>query len=141
MTQQNLGSTQSGQTTNPSTSGSLIGSDRVEGTSVHDPSGKQIGTIKRLIIDKVSGRVAYAVMQFGGFLGMGGDETPVPWHVLDYDRNVGGFRTNITEEQLRGAPSFDRVGSGTNPDWNFGDRHREQAFHDYYNADYYWNGD
>jgi len=49
----------------------LIESDRVEGTTVYDPKGTDIGSIKRLMIEKISGRVAYAVMSFGGFLGMG----------------------------------------------------------------------
>jgi hypothetical protein len=57
----------------------LIESDRVEGTTVYDPQGNDIGSIKRLMIEKISGRVAYAVMSFGGFLGMGEDEHAVPW--------------------------------------------------------------
>src|SRR3954468_9528515 len=84
----------------------LIESDRVGGTTVYDPGGKEIGSIKRLMIDKVSGRVAYAVMSFGGFLGMGQEEHTVPWNKLTYDTSLGGFRTDITEEQLRGAPTF-----------------------------------
>jgi sporulation protein YlmC with PRC-barrel domain len=57
----------------------LIESDRVEGTTVYDPRGNDIGSIKRLMIDKLSGRVAYAVMSFGGFLGIGKDEYAIPW--------------------------------------------------------------
>jgi hypothetical protein len=68
----------------------LIESDRVEGTTVYDPQGNKIGSIKRLMIEKISGRVAYAVMSFGGFLGMGEEEH------LAYDTSLGGYRTDIT---------------------------------------------
>ena len=88
------------------TSKPLIESDRVEGTTVYDRSGNNIGSINRLMIEKISGRVAYAVMSFGGFLGMGTEEHAVPWNKLTYDTNLGGYRTDITEQQLRGAPSF-----------------------------------
>ena len=84
----------------------LIESDRVDGTTVYDAKGKSIGSIKRLMIEKMSGQVAYAVMSFGGFLGMGEQEHTVPWNALHYDTSLGGFRTNVTEEQLRGAPAY-----------------------------------
>jgi hypothetical protein len=63
----------------------LIESDRVEGTAVYDPQGNHLSSIKRLMIEKISGKVAYAVMSFGGFLGMGEDEHTIPWSKLDYD--------------------------------------------------------
>ena len=63
----------------------LIPSDRVEGTSVRRPDGQRIGSIKRLMIDKISGQVAYAVLNFGGFLGMGQSHYPIPWSRLKYD--------------------------------------------------------
>ncbi len=113
----------------------LIESDRVEGTAVYDMNGGHIGTIKRLMIEKISGKVAYAVMSFGGFLGMGGDEHTIPWGSLHYDTSLGGYRTNITEEQLRGAPAYSR---DRDTDWS--DRQREQDLHDYYRAPYYWGG-
>ena len=111
----------------------LIESDRVEGTTVYDPRGNDIGSIKRLMIEKISGKVAYAVMSFGGFLGMGEDEHIIPWNKLDYDTGLGGYRTDNTEDQLRGAPAFSR---GRDHDWS--DRSREQELHDYYGAPYYW---
>jgi len=79
----------------------LIESDRVEGTTVYDPQGKNIGNIKRLMIEKISGRVAYAVMSFGGFLGMGEEEHAVPWSKLTYDTSLGGYRTDITASKER----------------------------------------
>ena len=111
----------------------LIESDRVEGTAVYDPSGKRIGTVERLMIDKISGRVAYAVMSFGGFFGFGADEYAIPWSKLDYDKSLEGYRTDITAEQLRQAPSFSRSG---NNEWS--DPQREQELHDYYQVSYYW---
>src|SRR3954463_15483975 len=92
----------------------LIESDRVEGTTVYDASGNNIGSIKRLMIEKVSGKVAYAVMSFGGFLGMGADEHTIPWNKLNYDTSLGGYRTDISEDQLRGAPAFAR---DSDEDW------------------------
>ena len=86
----------------------LIESSRVEGTAVYDASGKQIGTIKRLVIEKVSGNVAYAVTSFSAFLGVGSEAHTIPWKQLHYDLNLQGYRTNITEEQLRNAPEYSR---------------------------------
>ena len=111
----------------------LIESDRVEGTTVYNPQGNDVGSIKRLMIEKISGRVAYAVMSFGGFLGMGEEEHAVPWSKLTYDTNLGGYRTDITEQRLRGAPTFTR-----DSDWDWSDRSRERQLHDYYRAPYYW---
>jgi PRC-barrel domain len=111
----------------------LIESDRVEGTTVYDPQGTNIGTIKRLMIEKLSGRVAYAIMSFGGFLGMGTEEHAVPWSKLTYDTNLGGYRTDLTEQQLKGAPAFSRDRT-----YDWGDRDRERELHDYYRAPYYW---
>jgi hypothetical protein len=111
----------------------LIESDRVEGTTVYDPQGNNIGSIKRLMIEKLGGRVAYAVMLFGGFLGMGAEEHAVPWQKLTYDTSLGGYRTDVTEQQLRGAPSFSR-----DRNWDWSDRRREQELHDHYGARYYW---
>ena len=85
------------------------------------------------MIEKVSGRVVYAVMSFGGFLGMGTEEHAVPWNKLTYDTNLGGFRTDITSEQLQGAPAFSR---DSTYDWS--DRRREQELHDHYRVPYYW---
>jgi sporulation protein YlmC with PRC-barrel domain len=123
-------------TNQTSTSGnsSLIDSNRVEGTEVYDPSGKHIGAIKRLVIDKVSGRVVYTVASFGGFLGMGGDEYTIPWNKLRYDRDLGGYQTDITETQLKGSPAF-----GRNADDDWRDRDNEEALNDYYGSPYYWD--
>ncbi len=112
----------------------LIGSDRVEGTTVYDPHGNSIGEIKRLMIEKISGKVSYAVMSFGGFLGIGEQEHTIPWNKLDYDTSLGGYRTDITEKQLRGAPTFYR-----DREFDWTDRARERELHDYWKAPYYWD--
>jgi hypothetical protein len=84
----------------------LIASDRVEGTAVCRPdNGKSIGTIQRLMIDKLTGKVAYAVMTFGGFLGFGERHFPIPWSALRYDQHWEAYVTDITPEQLKDAPS------------------------------------
>ena len=84
----------------------LIASDKVEGTAVYGPDGDKIGRIETLMIDKWSGKVAYAVLSFGGFLGMGTDHYPLPWSMLKYDEKRGGYRVNITREQLQNAPRY-----------------------------------
>ncbi|MBQ0820859.1 PRC-barrel domain-containing protein [Microvirga sp. HBU67558] len=104
----------------------VIQSDRVEGTAVYGPDRTQIGTIKRLLIEKVSGRVLYVDVTFGGFLGIGVHHHTVPWDKLAYDRELEGYRTDVTEAQVQAAPAFygdDRI-------WP--DRKREQEMRDYW---------
>src|SRR5215212_1651246 len=86
----------------------LIESDHIEGTAVFDANGKRIGSIKRLVIEKISGHVVYAVTRFGGFLGVGSEAHTIPWEQLHYDPKLHGYHTTITEEQLRKAPEFSR---------------------------------
>ena len=106
----------------------LIGSDKVEGTTVYDANGEHIGSIERVMIDKRSGQVAYAVLSFGGFLGIGSDHYPIPWESLKYDTSLGGYRLNITEQQLKGAPKY----QGNSWDWE--DYERRRNVRDYYNT-------
>lgn len=68
----------------------LISSDKVDGTTVYNRNGDNLGTIDHLMIDKFEGQVEYAVMSTGGFLGIGESYSPVPWHSLTYDVNMGG---------------------------------------------------
>ena len=110
-----------------SETGTLIGSDKVEGTAVYGADETKIGSIERVMIDKQSGKVSYAVLSFGGFLGMGDDHYPLPWQSLKYDTNLGGYRTGVTQQQLEGAPKY---ASGN--DWNWGDQSRTRAVDDYY---------
>ena len=104
----------------------LIGSDKVEGTAVYDAHGERMGSIARVMLEKRSGHVAYAVINFGGFLGIGSDSYPIPWDALKYDTSLGGYRTNITEQQLKSAPKY----QGDSWDWE--DRTRGRQVYDYY---------
>ena len=84
----------------------LISSRRVEGTPVYNQAGEKLGTIHSVMIEKVSGRVAYAVMAFGGFLGLGSHVHPVPWELLTYDVDRDGYVVDLTREQLEKAPAM-----------------------------------
>ncbi|CTQ33033.1 PRC-barrel domain-containing protein [Jannaschia rubra] len=95
---------------------SLVAANEVSGTAVYGADDSKVGTIDRVMIDKTSGKVAYAVMNFGGILGIGGDERPVPWETLTYDTGLGGFRTSITEAQLNDAPAA-QEGWDRDRDW------------------------
>ena len=84
----------------------VISSDRVEGSSVYNPAGDKLGSIDDLMIDKRSGQVRYAVMEFGGFLGMGTDRYPLPWNMLKYDLDKGGYVVPLDKARLEGAPHY-----------------------------------
>ena len=84
----------------------VISSDRVEGTSVYNSAGDKLGTIDDLMIDKLSGQVRYAVLEFGGFLGMGKDRYPIPWNMLKYDTAQEGYVVPLQKETLEGAPKY-----------------------------------
>jgi len=86
--------------------GDVISSDRVEGTKVYNQSGEKLGSIDDLMIDKRSGQVRYAVLEFGGFLGMGSDRYPIPWSMLKYDTTQEGYVVPLTKAQLEGAPRY-----------------------------------
>jgi hypothetical protein len=111
---------------------SLIGSDKVEGTAVYGADEQKIGEIERVMIEKVGGKVAFAVLSFGGFLGIGEDYYPVPWSILTYDTRLGGYRTNLTTDQLDRAPKYSE---STSWNWN---RENEQRVFSYYRARPYW---
>ncbi|HEX3571191.1 MAG TPA: PRC-barrel domain-containing protein [Acidobacteriaceae bacterium] len=109
------------------TTSSLIASDRVEGTAVYDAQGKRIGKVEQLVIDKADGCVAYAVLSFGGFLGIGANHYPIPWPMLDYDEKLGGYRVDITEEQLKNAPKIEQGES-----WEQANRDRDEEVYGYW---------
>jgi PRC-barrel domain len=111
---------------------SLIGSDKVEGTAVYGADQKKIGKLERVMLDKMSGKVAYAVLSFGGFMGMGEDYYPVPWTTLKYDENLGGYLVNVTREQLDKAPKYSK---STSWNWN---RDNDKRVYEYYRAAPYW---
>jgi hypothetical protein len=87
----------------------LISSDKVDGTSVTDRQGRDLGKIDCLMIDKVSGRVAYAVLSYGTVLGMGGKLYPVPWDVLEYDTKEEAYVISLPEEKIKSGQGYNDV--------------------------------
>lgn len=85
----------------------FIASDRVEGTAVFNSAGERLGSISRLMIGKTNGQVECAVLSFGGFLGIGNDHYPLPWRMLSYDLDKGGYVVDLDKDQLKDAPSYD----------------------------------
>ena len=110
----------------------LIASNRVEGTAVYNRSGEKLGRIEYFMVDKVSGQADYAVMSFGGLFGLGGKHYPIPWDMLDYDPDKGGYAVALDKETLEKGPSF---APGEEPDF---DRRYDQRVYDYYGIVYTW---
>lgn len=84
----------------------LIASDKVAGTAVFDPKGERLGSVYNFMVDKVTGQVAYAVMSFGGFLGLGERFYPLPWKALRYDPGRGGYVVDLDRQSLEAGPSY-----------------------------------
>ncbi|MGV3575857.1 MAG: PRC-barrel domain-containing protein [Devosia sp.] len=110
----------------------LIASDKVEGTKVYDPMGEHIGSIERILVEKRSGQVSYAVLSFGGFLGMGHEHYPLPWSKLNYDESLGGYRVDVTKDQLEGAPRYETEGD------EYWTEENGRRVYDYYGVTPYW---
>jgi hypothetical protein len=110
--------------------GNLISSRKVEGTPVYNSKGDKLGSVDHMMIGKCSGRVEYAVMSFGGFLGMGERFHPLPWDVLDYDTDRGGYVVDIDKERLERAPTFEK---SSQPEW---DRNFGETVYTYYGVIY-----
>jgi hypothetical protein len=84
----------------------LIASSKVEGTAVYNRNGEKLGSVYNFMVGKRSGRVAYAVLTFGGLLGLGESYYPLPWNALTYDTELGGYVVGINKSQLKNAPSY-----------------------------------
>jgi sporulation protein YlmC with PRC-barrel domain len=112
---------------------STIRAKSVIGTDVKDLQGKSIGKVEDILLDKKSNNIIYAVVGFGGFLGMGEKYHPLPWQVLNYDDNQEAYVVNLTKEQLKAAPA-DSLDALTTSD---GVIYRDRVY-DYYQADRYW---
>jgi PRC-barrel domain len=111
----------------------LISADKVQGTVVYNNRGEKLGTVENVMIDKMTGKVAYAVMSFGGFLGMGEKFHPLPWSTLAYDTELDGYAVPLSKEVLEKAPTY---AAGETIDMN--DRRWGEQIHRYYNVDPYW---
>jgi sporulation protein YlmC with PRC-barrel domain len=114
------------------TSGSLIAADKVEGTDVYNLQGEKLGTVDDIMLDKVSGKAIYAIMSFGGFLGIGEKYHPLPWSTLKYDETKGGYIVNLDKRILEKAPTYDM-----NEDFLWTPAYGRQV-DKYYNAPSYW---
>jgi sporulation protein YlmC with PRC-barrel domain len=110
----------------------LIASDKVEGTSVYGADGKRIGSVARVMLEKRGGKVAYAVLSFGGFLGIGDDYYPLPWSKLTYDEQLDGYRIDLTKDQITGAPRYADL---EDESWH---RNNDRSIYDYYGVPPYW---
>jgi sporulation protein YlmC with PRC-barrel domain len=92
-----------------------IRASTVKGTDVYNTEGEHLGHIDDIVIGKRDGHAEYAIMSFGGFLGIGERYHPLPWDSLTYDTARAGYVVNVSREQLEGAPTY---GIGDEPDWN-----------------------
>ena len=93
-------------TTSSDTSNVVISSNKVEGTKVYNNAGDKLGSIDDLMIDKMSGQIRYAVLEFGGFLGMGTDRYPIPWNMLKYETSKDGYVVPLDKAKLDNAPKY-----------------------------------
>jgi sporulation protein YlmC with PRC-barrel domain len=93
-----------GNTPNPS--GHLIAARQVQGASVYNIRLDKLGTVEDVMIDKATGRIAYAVVRCGGFLGLGDHNYPLPWEKLEYNHEMGGYIVDIDRATLQGGPSY-----------------------------------
>lgn len=107
----------------------LIGSDKVEGTAVYNLQGERLGSVHNFMVNKRSGQVAYVVMSFGGFLGIGDSYHPLPWTALTYDTDRGGYVVDLDRDTLDKAPSY---APSETPDWR--DPAYGRRIDDYYGA-------
>ena len=113
----------------------LISAGKVEGTAVYGANRDKMGDVKSVMIGKRSGKVEYAVLSIGGFLGMGTKYHPVPWSKLEYNTDLGGYHLNMTQDQLKGAPSMDQ-----SEDYSSGyPREQESQVYNYYGEQPYWS--
>ena len=111
----------------------VIRAKKVIGTSVKNAAGQKIGQVEDIVLDKLSNNIVYAVIGFGGFLGMNEKFHPLPWSTLDYQKGKDGYVVNVTKEQLQAAPA-DGIDELTRSD---GNGLRDQIY-DYYKAPRYW---
>lgn len=107
--------------------GNLISADKVTGTNVYNRQGDKLGSVYDVMLNKLNGQVAYAVMSFGGFLGMGESYHPLPWRALTYDTGLDGYVVDIDRNRLENAPYYE---AGSEPDWS--DRSYGQRVDRYY---------
>jgi sporulation protein YlmC with PRC-barrel domain len=105
----------------------LMGADTLVGNDVYNQNGEDLGDIKEIMLNMQNGKVAYAVLSFGGFLGMGDKLFAVPWNALKLDTDNHRFVLSMEKERLENAPGFDK------DHWpNMADATWAKSIHDYY---------
>jgi hypothetical protein len=119
-------------TTNPS--GRLVAAKQVQGTTVYSTALEKLGTVEDVMIDKAAGRIAYAVLSFGGFLGIGDHYYPLPWEKLSYNTEMDGYIVDIDREMLEGAPSYTDAATAS---WN--DDSWGRGIYTYYGVHPFWD--
>ena len=122
----------------PAADHTLITAHRVTDTPVFNLEGKRIGRIEDLSIDKTSGQVRYALLSFGGFLGIGERYHPLPWSVLDYDTEKNGYVLPLNKAQLENAPSYEKSELEAFGDGDQSYRDSLYAYYGAYGASPYW---
>jgi sporulation protein YlmC with PRC-barrel domain len=111
----------------------VLSAGTVTGDKVVNPAGDELGKIEEIMLDIEGDRVAYAVLSFGGFLGIGDKHFAVPWKSLKLDAKNERFVLNESKERLENAPGFDK------DKWpDFADRSFGAKIYDYYNVPTYW---
>jgi sporulation protein YlmC with PRC-barrel domain len=111
----------------------IMAADTLEGDKVFNNAGDELGEITNIMIDVPNGRVAYAVLSFGGFLGMGNKLFAVPWEVLQLDTESKCFVLDVDREKLEAAPGFDK------DHWpSMADQRWATDIHSYYGSRPYW---
>lgn len=115
--------------------GHLIAARRVQGAKVYNAALEELGSLDDVVIDKVSGRIAYAVLTAGGFLGMGATHYPLPWEKLRYDTEMGGYIADIDRGMLESGPHYRDGGSAEwhNDAW-------ARNIYTYYGVTPFWDG-
>ena len=108
---------------------------KVKGTNVYNAAGEKIGQVEDIILDKQSNRILFAALGFGGFVGIGEKYYPVPWSMLNYSDDKGGYVVPLTKDRLEKAPAYD-LKDLTKHDGSLGDI-REKSY-SYYNVDHDW---
>src|SRR5262249_8618395 len=110
---------------------SLIAASKVKGTDIYNLKDDHLGDVDEIMIDKLSGKVAYAVATFGGFLGLGETRYALPWSVLKYDTGKGGYVVSLDADKLKNAPRYEDETMLADREWG-------TRLHDYYGIPPYW---
>lgn len=108
----------------------VIAADKVEGTNVYDMAGDRLGSIRNVMIDKISGKVVYATLAFGGVLGIGQKCHALPWSVLAYNTTLGGYQVDVDRDRLKHGPSA----TEEELRGNFQDKDWGRKVYDYYGS-------